>query len=211
MLPSQRHLFDVPSDVAYLNNASYTPCRVACRRPGRAASQPRAVRGRWTMMPSRIGSRPCAPPRRPSSGLRPATSPSPTPPLTGSPRRPPQPADHGGHAHPADRGRVPVAGARMGATGHAHRGHAGRSAPAGRRRLDCRPAGPHPSTRPAAGRHRGTDPAGLDERDADRPGAPGAAAAQAGCGSRGGRDPGGRHPADRRAPAGRGLPGVPDL
>ncbi len=44
MLPSQRHLFDVPSDVAYLNNASYTPLPRCVREAGEvgvaAKSQP---------------------------------------------------------------------------------------------------------------------------------------------------------------------------
>jgi selenocysteine lyase/cysteine desulfurase len=37
MLPSQRHLFDVPPDVCYLNSASYSPLPLATLEAGRAA------------------------------------------------------------------------------------------------------------------------------------------------------------------------------
>src|SRR5215469_11552762 len=37
MLPSQRELFDLPSDVCYLNAASYTPLPLATLKAGRAA------------------------------------------------------------------------------------------------------------------------------------------------------------------------------
>ncbi|MGB6659788.1 MAG: hypothetical protein WBE90_12010 [Xanthobacteraceae bacterium] len=37
MLPSQRPLFDIPSDVCYLNAASYTPLPLATLEAGRAA------------------------------------------------------------------------------------------------------------------------------------------------------------------------------
>ena len=55
MLPSQRHLFDVPRDVAYLNNASYTPLPRCVREAGEAGvaakSQP------WEMDHDAIASR----------------------------------------------------------------------------------------------------------------------------------------------------------
>ena len=38
MLPSQRHLFEIPRDVAYLNNASYTPLPRSVRQAGEAGA-----------------------------------------------------------------------------------------------------------------------------------------------------------------------------
>ena len=47
MLSSQRHLFDVPRDVAYLNNASYTPLPHTVRAAGEAGVAAKSTP--WTM------------------------------------------------------------------------------------------------------------------------------------------------------------------
>ena len=48
MLPSQRHLFDIPREVCYLNAASWGPLPLAAMAAGRAAM---AREGRpWTVL-----------------------------------------------------------------------------------------------------------------------------------------------------------------
>ncbi len=51
-LPSQRHLFDIPRDVAYLNNASYTPLPRAVREAGEAGVAAKSAP--WLMDPDAI-------------------------------------------------------------------------------------------------------------------------------------------------------------
>ena len=49
MLPSQRHLFDIPRDVAYLNAAAWSPLPLAVQEAGRAGV---ARKGRpWELDP----------------------------------------------------------------------------------------------------------------------------------------------------------------
>jgi selenocysteine lyase/cysteine desulfurase len=53
MLPSQRHLFDMPREVCYLNAASWSPLPLATQEAGRAAV---ARKGRpWTLDPAFAG------------------------------------------------------------------------------------------------------------------------------------------------------------
>ncbi len=53
MLPSQRHLFDIPREVCYLNAASWSPLPLATQEAGRAAV---ARKGRpWTLDPAFAG------------------------------------------------------------------------------------------------------------------------------------------------------------
>ena len=47
MLDCQRHLFEVPRDIAYLNNASYTPLPLAVRQAGEAGVATKSAP--WTM------------------------------------------------------------------------------------------------------------------------------------------------------------------
>src|SRR5215469_9045693 len=53
MLPSQRHLFDMPREICYLNAASWSPLPLATQEAGRAAV---ARKGRpWTLDPAFAG------------------------------------------------------------------------------------------------------------------------------------------------------------
>src|SRR5215469_16681757 len=53
MLPSQRHLFDIPREICYLNAASWSPLPIATQEAGRAAV---ARKGRpWTLDPAFAG------------------------------------------------------------------------------------------------------------------------------------------------------------
>ena len=52
MLPSQRHLFEIPRDVAYLNNGSYTPLPRSVRAAGEAGVAAKSTP--WLMDPDAI-------------------------------------------------------------------------------------------------------------------------------------------------------------
>jgi hypothetical protein len=59
MLASQRHLFEMPRQICYLNSASYSPSK-----PAAPQSSARAGHGRWKRaLPMRSTNAP-APPRR---------------------------------------------------------------------------------------------------------------------------------------------------